>query len=97
MAMAGKQQPKRALLCRACARSSGCHICVTNAAYSCRHRFSQGFSHEALCYSPLRHCFFQFAMIPYENWQRLAWAGVLIIIAAVLGLKILARIIARNK
>jgi len=40
---------------------------------------------------------FQFAMSPYENWQRLAWAGVLIIIVAVLGLNILARVIARNK
>jgi phosphate transport system permease protein len=40
---------------------------------------------------------FKFAMSPYENWQKLAWAGVLIITAAVLGLNILARILTRNK
>jgi phosphate transport system permease protein len=40
---------------------------------------------------------FKFAMSPYENWQQLAWAGVLIITVAVLGLNILARILTRNK
>jgi phosphate transport system permease protein len=40
---------------------------------------------------------FKFAMSPYENWQKLAWAGVFIITAAVLGLNILARILTRNK
>lgn len=40
---------------------------------------------------------YQFAMSPYENWQHLAWAGVFIITAAVLGLNILARSLARNK
>jgi phosphate transport system permease protein len=40
---------------------------------------------------------FKFAMSPYENWQKLAWAGVLIITAAVLGLNILARVLTRNK
>jgi phosphate transport system permease protein len=40
---------------------------------------------------------FKFAMSPYENWQKLAWAGVLIITMAVLGLNILARVITRNK
>ena len=40
---------------------------------------------------------FKFAMSPYENWQKLAWAGVFIITAAVLGLNILARILARAK
>ena len=34
---------------------------------------------------------FQFAMSPYEDWHRLAWAGALIITAAVLTLSILAR------
>ena len=40
---------------------------------------------------------FKFAMSPYENWQRLAWAGVFIITVAVLGLNILSRVITRNK
>jgi phosphate transport system permease protein len=40
---------------------------------------------------------FKFAMSPYENWQKLAWAGVLIITVAVLGLNILARVLTRNK
>lgn len=40
---------------------------------------------------------FKFAMSPYENWQKLAWAGVLLITIAVLGLNILARILTRSK
>ena len=40
---------------------------------------------------------FKFAMSPYENWQKLAWAGVLIITVAVLGLNILARFLTRAK
>ncbi len=40
---------------------------------------------------------FKFAMSPYENWQKLAWAGVFIITVAVLGLNILARVVTRNK
>lgn len=40
---------------------------------------------------------FKFAMSPYENWQQLAWAGVLIITTAVLGLNILARVLSRKK
>ncbi len=40
---------------------------------------------------------FKFAMSPYENWQKLAWAGVFLITAAVLGLNILARVLTRNK
>ncbi len=40
---------------------------------------------------------FQFAMSPYEDWQRLAWAGALLITAAVLGLNILARVLFRQK
>ncbi len=40
---------------------------------------------------------FKFAMSPYENWQKLAWAGVFLITAAVLGLNILARILTRSK
>ncbi|MGI9134089.1 MAG: phosphate ABC transporter permease PstA [Rhodoferax sp.] len=40
---------------------------------------------------------FKFAMSPYENWQKLAWAGVLLITLAVLGLNILARLLTRNR
>ena len=40
---------------------------------------------------------FKFAMSPYENWQRLAWAGVFLITVAVLGLNILARVLTRVK
>ncbi len=40
---------------------------------------------------------FKFAMSPYENWQQLAWAGVLLITVAVLGLNILARLLTRHK
>ncbi len=40
---------------------------------------------------------FKFAMSPYENWQQLAWAGVLIITLVVLGLNILARVLSRQK
>ena len=40
---------------------------------------------------------FKFAMSPYENWQKLAWAGVFLITLAVLSLNILARILTRNK
>jgi phosphate transport system permease protein len=37
---------------------------------------------------------FQFALSPYEDWQRLAWTGALIITAAVLSLSVLARTLA---
>ncbi|OYU43353.1 MAG: phosphate ABC transporter, permease protein PstA [Burkholderiales bacterium PBB4] len=40
---------------------------------------------------------FKFAMSPYENWQKLAWAGVLIITVFVLLLNILARVLTRSK
>ncbi len=36
---------------------------------------------------------FQFALSPYEDWQRLAWTGALIITVAVLSLSILARVV----
>jgi phosphate transport system permease protein len=36
---------------------------------------------------------FQFAMSPYEGWQQLAWAGALIITAAILILSISARLL----
>src|SRR5580765_5180266 len=34
---------------------------------------------------------FQFALSPYEEWQKLAWTGALLITATVLGLSIIAR------
>ncbi len=40
---------------------------------------------------------FKFALSPYENWQKLAWAGVLLITLGVLLLNILARALFRNK
>ena len=40
---------------------------------------------------------FKFAMSPYENWQKLAWAGVFLITAGVLALNIVARVLFRNK
>ena len=40
---------------------------------------------------------FKFAMSPYENWQKLAWAGVFLITLAVLALNILARVVTRSK
>ncbi|HMV18135.1 MAG TPA: phosphate ABC transporter permease PstA [Zoogloea sp.] len=38
---------------------------------------------------------FKFAMSPFEDWQRLAWAGVLLITLGVLGLNIIARVMFR--
>ncbi len=40
---------------------------------------------------------FKFAMSPYENWQKLAWAGVFLITLAVLTLNIAARLLTRSK
>jgi phosphate transport system permease protein len=40
---------------------------------------------------------FQFAMSPYDNWVRLAWAGALLITLTVLLLNILARVFFRDK
>jgi len=40
---------------------------------------------------------FKFAMSPYENWQKLAWAGVFLITLAVLLLNIAARVLTRSK
>ena len=37
---------------------------------------------------------FQFALSPYKDWQDLAWTGALIITFAVLGLSIVARVLA---
>ena len=40
---------------------------------------------------------FQFAMSPYDNWVRLAWAGALLITMTVLLLNIVARVAFRDK
>jgi phosphate transport system permease protein len=40
---------------------------------------------------------FQFALSPYEDWQKLAWTGALLITATVLGLSILARMLAPKR
>ncbi|MGD9787255.1 MAG: phosphate ABC transporter permease PstA [Sulfuricellaceae bacterium] len=40
---------------------------------------------------------FQFAMSPYDDWHKLAWAGALLITLGVLGLNILARVVFRQK
>ena len=40
---------------------------------------------------------FQFAMSPYADWQKLAWAGALLITLSVLGLNIVARLFLRRK
>lgn len=39
---------------------------------------------------------FQFALSAYDDWRRLAWAGALLIAAAVLTITIIARIMARE-
>ena len=40
---------------------------------------------------------FKFAMSPYENWQKLAWAGVFLITLGVLAINIIARTLFRQK
>jgi len=40
---------------------------------------------------------FQFAMSPYEDWHKLAWAGALLITLGVLALNILARVFFQNR
>src|SRR5918997_1325512 len=39
---------------------------------------------------------FQFALSPYPNWQKLAWAGALLITVAILGLSVAARFLMRR-
>ncbi len=39
---------------------------------------------------------FQFAMSPYENWQKMAWAGAFVAIAFILLLSIISRLILRR-
>lgn len=40
---------------------------------------------------------FQFAMSPYDDWHKLAWAGALLITMGVLALNILARVLFRQR
>lgn len=40
---------------------------------------------------------YNFAMSPYEDWQRLAWGGAALIALIVLGINIAARVLFRNK
>ena len=40
---------------------------------------------------------FQFALSPYDDWQKLAWTGALLITAAVLSLSIVARILSASR
>lgn len=40
---------------------------------------------------------FQFAMSPYDDWHKLAWAGALLITCGVLGLNIVARVLFRQR
>jgi phosphate transport system permease protein len=40
---------------------------------------------------------FQFALSPYADWQQLAWTGALLVTVAVLGLSILARMLASKR
>lgn len=40
---------------------------------------------------------FQFALSPYEDWQRLAWVGALLITSAVLALNIVARALSTTR
>jgi phosphate transport system permease protein len=40
---------------------------------------------------------FQFALSPYDDWQKLAWGGALLITISVLSLNIFARTVIRTK
>ncbi|HVV68073.1 MAG TPA: phosphate ABC transporter permease PstA [Gammaproteobacteria bacterium] len=40
---------------------------------------------------------FQYAMSPYEDWHKLAWAGALLITGCVLGLNIVVRVVFKQK
>jgi phosphate transport system permease protein len=40
---------------------------------------------------------FQFALSPYENWQKLAWAGALVITFAVLAMSVIARALSAQR
>ncbi len=40
---------------------------------------------------------FQFAMSPYDDWQRLAWGGALLITVTILALNIVARLLSARR
>ena len=40
---------------------------------------------------------YNFAMSPYEDWQRLAWGGAALIALVVLTINIVARVLFRSK
>jgi phosphate transport system permease protein len=40
---------------------------------------------------------FKFAMSPFQDWQRIAWAGVFLITLGVLGLNVMARVLFREQ
>ena len=40
---------------------------------------------------------FQFAMSPYDDWQKLAWAGSLLLTLGVLALNVAARVAFRRR
>ncbi len=40
---------------------------------------------------------FQYAMSPYDDWHKLAWAGALLITCCVLGLNIIVRVVFKQK
>jgi phosphate transport system permease protein len=45
----------------------------------------------------LPHQIYTYAITPYEEWQRLAWAGSLVLIGLVLVISILARLVTRSR
>ena len=47
--------------------------------------------------SSLPAVIFQFAMSPYEDWHKLAWAGALLVTATVLTLSIIARVLGSKR
>jgi phosphate transport system permease protein len=40
---------------------------------------------------------FQYAMSPFDDWHKLAWAGALLVTATVLTLSIIARLLEKKR
>ena len=40
---------------------------------------------------------FSFAIAPYEDWHRLAWAGALVLVSIMFGLSLAARYFGRSR
>ena len=57
-------------------------------------QFAQGFS-EPIAALPLQ--IFSYAISPYEDWHRQAWAAALVLILLVLGLNVGLRYITRDR